>query len=92
MNKEEFVAFLANEYSITKKAAEDAINLFTKGVIKAIENKQKVHLVNFGSFYTVHIKSRKGVNPKTREEMTIAAYNQAGFKAGQRLKDAANKE
>lgn len=91
MNKEEFIAFLAaNHLSPTKKAAEEAINIFTSGVVEAQRQKKEVNLVGFGSFYAIDIKPREGVNPKTREKMMINAYRQPGFKAGQKLKDAAN--
>jgi DNA-binding protein HU-beta len=90
MNKETFVGFLASEFAITKKEAEKAINTFTEGVIKAVGRGESVNLVGFGSFYSIDIKAREGINPKTREKMQIQAYKQPGFKAGQKLKDAAN--
>jgi len=90
MNKEEFVAFLAQRFSMTKKAAEEVINTFTTGVVEAFHKKHEVNLVGFGKFYAIDIKERHGVNPKTREKMKINAYRQPGFKAGQKLKDAAN--
>jgi len=64
--------------------------MFTTGVIEAFRKKESVNLVGFGSFYAIDIKPREGVNPKTREKMMINAYRQPGFKAGQKLKDAAN--
>jgi DNA-binding protein HU-beta len=90
MNKEEFVGFVAKHFSITKKAAEETINMFTGAVTEAVRQKESVNLVGFGSFYAIDVKTREGVNPKTREKMTIQAYRQPGFKAGQKLKDAAN--
>ena len=90
MNKEEFITFLATQSGTTKKAAEETINMFTSGVVEAIRKKEEVNLVGFGSFYAIDISSREGVNPKTREKMTIGAYRQPGFKSGQKLKDAAN--
>ncbi len=91
MNKEAFVAFIASEFTISKKDAERAINTFTDGVTRAIAQGDSVNLVGFGSFYSIDIKARDGINPKTREKIKIAAYKQPGFKAGQKLKDAANK-
>ena len=90
MNKEEFVAFLAKNNSITKKEAESIISVFTSGIIDLFSAGESLNLVGFGSFYAIDIKPREGVNPKTREKMMINAYKQPGFKAGQKLKDAAN--
>ena len=91
MNKEEFVGFLASQSAISKKEAERVINTFTEGVINAIGDGESVNLVGFGSFYAIDIKAREGINPQTRKPMKIAAYRQPGFKAGQKLKNAANK-
>jgi DNA-binding protein HU-beta len=90
MNKETFVSFLASEFDISKKEAEKVVNNFTEGVIRAISKGESIALVGFGSFYSIDIKAREGINPKTREKMQIKAYKQPGFKAGQKLKDAAN--
>ncbi len=90
MNKEEFVSFVAGHFSITKKSAEESINVFTEGVMKAISKGESVNLVGFGSFRAVEIKARDGINPRTREKIKIESYKQPGFRAGQKLKDAAN--
>lgn len=91
MNKEEFIAFIAKEKSITKKAADESISNVVDSVISAMEKGLSVNLIGFGSFYLIPMKARKGVNPKTKAPMMIDAYIKPNFKPGQWLKTAANK-
>jgi len=45
----------------------------------------RVSLVGFGSFSVTHRAARKGRNPQTGKEITIAAKNVIKFKAGAEL-------
>ncbi|MBN8523248.1 MAG: HU family DNA-binding protein [Rickettsiales bacterium] len=54
-----------------------------------IINKE-ISLIGFGNFSVSKIEARTGRNPRTGEELKIAAYNQPKFKAGQKLKAAVN--
>jgi len=47
-------------------------------------------LVGFGSFEVKERAERKGRNPQSGEEVTIAAARLLSFKAGKSLKDAVN--
>ena len=51
----------------------------------------KVQLVGFGTFDVKERAERKGRNPRTKEEITIAASRLPAFKAGKALKDAVAK-
>jgi nucleoid DNA-binding protein len=92
MNKEEFIAYIADRNKCTKKAAEDAINMFTSSVTAALEEEKEVLLIGFGRFHSVHRSKRKGTNPKTKKAITIPARESPRFTAGQKLKDAVNKK
>ena len=56
MNKEEFTSFISKHFVITKKAAEETINMFTGAVIEAVRHKESVNLVGFESFYAIDVK------------------------------------
>jgi len=58
-------------------------------LIKAIAEKQKLRLVNFGNFYYIDIKERNGSYPQTKEQIQLVAYKCIKFKAGKFLKEAA---
>ena len=90
MNKAEFVNHIAGQYQCTKVDAEKAIDMFTSSVIDAMGQGKEISLVGFGNFTVSKIPAKTGRNPRTGEELKIAAYNQPKFKAGQKLKDAVN--
>lgn len=90
MNKAEFVNHIAGQYQCTKVEAEKTIDMFTSSVIDALEQGKEISLVGFGNFSVNKIETRTGRNPRTGEELKIAAYNQPKFKVGQKLKDAVN--
>lgn len=92
MHKEEFSKHIAQQHNITQKAAHDVIDTFTSSVIDALAQGNKISLVGFGNFTISKVAARTGRNPRTGQELKIAAYNQPKFKIGQKLKDAVNKK
>ena len=92
MNKAEFIAHIANQYQSTKVEAEKVIDMFTSSVIDAMGQGKEISLVGFGNFTVSKVAARTGRNPRTGQELKIAAYNQPKFKVGQKLKDAVNKK
>ena len=51
---------------------------------------EKIQLVGFGTFEVSKKPERQGINPATKEKITIAAANVPKFKAGAALKNALN--
>ena len=90
MNKTELVAAMAEKAQISKKDAEAALKAFTDVVTEELQKGEKIQLVGFGTFEVSERAERTGRNPKTGEEMTIAASKAPKFKAGKALKDAVN--
>ena len=91
MTKTELISVVANKAGLPKAAAEKAINATTQAIVEALSGGNKVTLVGFGTFEVVTRASRKGVNPRTREPITIKASKAPRFKAGKVLKEAVNK-
>lgn len=98
MNKKEFIDFLVQEkLCATKKEAASAVEVFTKGIGKAVEKNQEVSLVGFGSF---KIKMRKGKTAKIPGQKkglkkpktyTLPDRMAVSFKIGKTLKETAEK-
>ena len=88
MNKAELVAAVAEKTGFTKKDAEIAVNAFVGSVEEALVKGEKVQLIGFGTFEAKARAARTGINPKTKETITIAATKVPAFKAGQALKNA----
>lgn len=91
MNKAEFVAKVAEKAEITKKDAERAVNAFAEAVQEALSQGDRVSLVGFGTFEVRKRAARKGRNPRSGEEIEIAASTVPVFRAGKLLKDAVEK-
>ena len=90
MNKAELVAAVAEKAEISKKDAEAAVKAFTDVVAEELKKGEKIQLVGFGTFEVSKRPAREGINPATKEKITIAAANVPKFKAGKALKDSLN--
>lgn len=90
MNKNELIAFIAEQANLTKDDAANAINAFTEAVTITLAEKGTVSLVGFGSFSVTERAAREGRNPRTGETIKIAASTLPKFKAGNALRDAVN--
>mgnify|MGYP002555004304 FL=1 len=92
MNKTELVAAVAEKAEISKKDADSAVNAVIESIIEAVASKDKVQIVGFGTFEARERKEKIGKNPRTGEEIKIAASVVPAFKAGKALKDLVNKK
>ena len=88
MNKTELINAVAEEASLAKKDAEAAVTAMIDVITEALRQGEKVQLVGFGSFEVKLRAARTGRNPRTKEEIPIAASKAPVFKAGKALKDA----
>lgn len=90
MNKSELVAAIAAESNLSKKDSEKALKAFIDVVTEELKKGEKVTLVGFGTFEVSERKERQGINPKTKEAITISASKSPKFKAGASLKNVIN--
>lgn len=88
MNKAESVKAVQakSQYNVSQAVVEDVINCFLQTVKEEVASGGKVQLVGFGTFEKGHRSERKGKNPRTGEEMTIAAKDVPKFTAGKSFK------
>lgn len=90
MNKSELIDAVAAAADISKAKAAQAVDGMTTAVTKALSKGDQVTLVGFGTFSVRERAARTGRNPRTGEEIKIAAAKIPAFKAGKALKDAVN--
>ena len=90
MNKADLIDAVAEAADLSKAQAGRAIEAVVDAVTSALKKGDQVSIVGFGSFVVRQRDARKGRNPKTGEEITIAASRAPAFKAGKALKDALN--
>ena len=91
MNKSEMVAALAEKAALSKKDAEKVLGAFVDVINESLVKGDKVQLIGFGTFDVKDRPARKARNPRTGEEIKIAASKAPVFKAGKALKDKVNK-
>ena len=91
MNKGELVAALAAKTELSKKDSEAAMNALVDVIGDTIAKGEKVQLIGFGTFESKARPARTARNPRTGEEVKIAASKAPAFKAGKALKDKVNK-
>lgn len=82
MTKSELIASIATKTGLTKKTAEEVLEAFIGTVSESLSKGEKVQLVGFGTFEVRERSERSGINPQTREKITIAATKTPAFKAG----------
>jgi DNA-binding protein HU-beta len=88
MNKDALVNAIAGKTELAKKDIELVIDTMTEAITAALKNGEKVTLTGFGTFRTSKREAREGINPQTKERITIAAMTVPKFTAGKVLKEA----
>lgn len=80
MNKGELVNEIAAKAGLNKVAAKAALDATLESIAQALANDDKVQLIGFGTFSVVEKPERTGINPQTKEKITIAARKVVKFK------------
>ena len=88
MNKTELIEKIAVGAEIKKEDAKKALEVTIEAIKNALIEGDKVQLIGFGTFSVNEHPAREGINPATKEKITIAAKKVAKFKAGAELADA----
>ena len=91
MTKADLVEQVASEAEMTKKDAEQLVEIIFESIIGALNEDEKIELRGFGSFRVRQRGARKGRNPKTGASVDIPAKRVAYFKPGKELKEVINK-
>jgi DNA-binding protein HU-beta len=73
MNKSELIASIAEKSNLSKTDSEGALKGIIESIEEALEKGEKVQLVGFGTFEPRERATRMGRNPRTKEEIQIAA-------------------
>lgn len=85
MNKKDLVDEIAAKAGLNKVAAKAALEACLESIGDALAKGDKVQLVGFGTFSVVEKPERVGINPQTKEKITIAARKTVKFKPAAEL-------
>ena len=86
MNKSELIKTLAEENTISTDEATIIVNTFFDSIRQALLAEQRVEIRGLGSFKIKEYQGYSGRNPKTGEEVTIAARRVVTFRPSLKLK------
>ena len=87
MHKTEFITSVAEKSGLSKTDAKKAVDAFIETVSDEMKAGGKVSLLGFGSFSISERGERKGVNPATKQTITIPARKAIKCKAGAELNE-----
>ena len=90
MNKTELVAAVQEATQLKKKDAEAAVVAMVDIVKGTLKKGEKVQLIGFGTFEAKDRPARTARNPRTGEEIQVAASKAPVFKASKAFKDELN--
>lgn len=85
MNKTDLINEIAEKAGLNKIAAKSALEACLEAIEQALVNNDKVQLVGFGTFSVVEKPERIGINPQTKEKITISARKTVKFKPAAEL-------
>lgn len=85
MNKTDLINEVAAKAGLSKADAKAALNAVLESIEQALANDDKVQLLGFGTFAMVEKPERQGINPRTKEQITIPARKVCKFKPADNL-------
>ncbi len=88
MTKADLIEKMSASTGLSKTDSGRALDAALDSISKSLKKGQKVTLVGFGTFSVSKRKARMGRNPRTGEEIKIAASKTPKFTPGKSLKDA----
>ncbi len=92
MNKEQLVDKVAARAAMTKKQANQALDVTLDLIAGELARGSRVVLVGFGTFAVRRARARTGRNPQTGETVPIPAGRRVVFRPGKLLKDAVHRK
>ena len=88
MTKQEFIDQVASRTDLSKKDATDAVEAVLVVIRDTLQSGGDISFTGFGKFHVAERGDRQGVNPRTRERITIKGGRVPRFTAGSALKQA----
>lgn len=88
MNKTDLIEKIAAGAGLSKVDSKKAIEATIVAIKDALASGDKVSLIGFGTFSVSERTAREGINPSTKEKITIPAKKIVKFKAGTDFSEA----
>jgi DNA-binding protein HU-beta len=86
LTKQEFIDRVAARTNFSKKEAGEAVEAVLVEIEETLKDGGEISFTGFGKFHVADRGPRQGVNPQTRERITIPGGRVPRFTAGSGLK------
>ena len=86
MTKRQMVDLVARKAHLTKKAANESIDVFLDEIGRILSKGEKVVISGFGTFRVIRMKGKTVKIPGTQKMVTIKPHRSPRFTPGKRLK------
>lgn len=87
MNKSGLIEKVAEKAGITKKRAEDVVNLIFDSMFGAMVRGERIEIRGLGSFVVKSYGAYTGRNPRTGDSIQVRPKKLPFFKVGKELKE-----
>ena len=91
MNKKQLIAKLAGSFNQSKADAERTFDGITEIILSCLKSDEQVKIAGFGTYKVAKRKARVGWNPRTGEQIQIAASQKVKFLPAKALKEVFNR-
>ena len=86
MTKKQLIDLVARKAHLTKKGAEEAVEVFLNEVGRVLSKGEKVILSGFGTFRFISMKGKTVKIPGSEKFVTIKTHRAPKFTPGKKLK------
>ena len=86
MTKQEFIDAVSDRSGLSKRDASEAVEAVLGTIQSTLKSGGEINFTGFGKFHVAERGPRQGVNPQTRERITIPGGRVPRFTAGSALK------
>ncbi len=91
MTKSEIINILSRKQShLSSKDIELSVKILLEQMSDTLSGGERIEIRGFGSFSLHHRSARKGRNPKTGEQVLLAAKHVPHFKPGKEMRERVN--
>jgi len=87
MNRSDLVEVLSKDTGLTKRKAEEVVNMIFNGMANALAKGDRVEIRGFGSFKVKQYDGYTGHNPKTDAIIKVEPKKLPFFKCGKELRE-----
>ena len=87
MTKKDLARAIAEEMDLTQTQAKEIIQRVLDGITETLVQEGRIELRNFGVFEVKKRKPRKARNPRTGENVKVAAKLVVAFKPGRDMEE-----